>query len=124
MAYLRNLRAPPPWNIEQNAFEDWCFEVELWEKCNTFDKKEKGLVLFGSVPSKDTAGAHERLRLACKNGEIISENDNAVSQILKVLDNIYKRDDLSLTFETWSTFIKLRKKDSDSIALFITMTGR
>ena len=81
-------------------------------------------MLFSSVPSKGTTCAHERLRLACKNGEIILENEDAVSQILKVLENIYKRDDLSLTFETWSTFIKLRKKDTDSMAQFITMTGR
>ena len=105
MADLRNLRAPPTWNIEQNAYEDWRFQVELWEKCSTLDKNEKGFVLFSSIPSKDTTGAHEMLRLACKNGEIILENEDAVSQILKVLDNIYKRDDLSLTFETWSTFI-------------------
>ena len=43
-----------------------------------------------------------------------------LSQISKVLDKIYKRDDLSLTFETWSTFVKLRKKDTDSMAQFIT----
>ena len=87
-------------------------------------QKEKGFVLFSSIPSKDTTGTHERLKLACKNGEIISENEDAVSQILKVLDNICKRDDLSLTFETWSTFIKLRKKDTDSMAQFITNYDR
>ena len=48
-----------------------------------------------------------------------------MSQILKVLDNIYKRDDLSLTFETWSSFIKLRKKDTDSnMSQFITNYDR
>ena len=124
MADLRNLRAPSPWNIEQNAYEDWCFEVELWEKCSTLDKKEKGFVLFSSIPSKDTTGAPERLRLACKSGEIILENEDAVSQIFKVLDKIYKRDDLSLTFETWSTFIKLRKWDTGSMAQFITTYDR
>ena len=98
MADLRNLRAPPPWNIEQNAYEDWCFEVELWEKCSRLDKKEKGFVLFSSIRSKDTTGAHERLRLACKNGEIKLENEDAVSQTLKVLDNIYKRDDFKFDF--------------------------
>ena len=114
MAGLRSLRAPPPWNIEQSAYEDWRFEDELWEKCSTLDKKKKGFVLFSSILSKDTADAHERLRLACKNGEIISENEDVVSQILKVLDKICKKDDLSLTFETWSTFIKFRKKDTDN----------
>ena len=98
MEDLRTLRAPPPWNIEWNAYEDWRFEVEVWEKCSTLDKKENGFVLFSSIPSKDTTGAHERLRLACKNGKIILENEDAVSQILKVLDKIYKRDDLSLNF--------------------------
>ena len=93
-------------------------------KCSILDKKEKGFVLFSSIPSKDTTGAHERFRLASKNGEIILKNEDVVSQILKVLDRIYKRDDLSLTFETWSTFMKLRKKDTDSMAQFITMTGR
>ena len=58
MADLRNLRALPPWNIEQKAYEDWHFEVDLWAKCSTLDKKEKGFVLFSSIPSKDTTGAH------------------------------------------------------------------
>ena len=124
MADLRNLRAPPPWNIEQSACEDWGFEVELWEKCSTLDLKEKGFVLFSLIPSKDTTGVHERLRLACKNGEIKLENEDAISQILKVLNKIYKIDDLSLTFETWSTFIKRRKKDADSMAQFITDSDR
>ena len=51
----------------------------------------KGFVSFSSISSKDTTGAHEKLRLACKNGEIKSENEDTVSQILKVLDKIYKR---------------------------------
>ena len=124
MAYLRNLRAPPPWNIEQTAYEDWRFEVELWEKCTTVDKKEKGFVLFSSNPHKDTTGAHERLRLACKNKEITLESDDAVKQILKVLDKVYKKDDLSLTFETWSAFIRLRKKDTDNMVQYITNYDR
>ena len=37
---------------------------------------------------------------------------------------MYKRDDLSLTFETWSTLIKFRKKDTDSMAQFITNYDR
>ena len=124
MADLRNLRAPPPWNIEQTAYEDWRFQVELWEKCTTVDKKEKGFVLFSSIPHKDTTGAHERLRLACKNKEITLESDDAVKQILKVLDKVYKKDDLSLTFETWSTFIRLRRKDTDNMVQYITNYDR
>ena len=124
MADLRNLRAPPPWNIEQTAYEDWHFEVELWEKCTTVDMKEKGFVLFSSIPHKDTTGAHERLRLACKNKEITLESDDAVKQILKVLDKVYKKDDLSLTFETWSTFIRLRRKDTDNMVQYITNYDR
>ena len=94
---------------------------------NVVQKKEEGFVLFSSIPSKDTTGAHERLRLACKNGKIIlknKEHEDSVSQIFKVLDKIYKRDDLSLTFETWSTVIKLRKKKTDSMAQFITNYDR
>ena len=124
MADLRNLRAPPPWNIEQTAYKDWCFEVELWEKCTTVDKKEKGFVLFSSIPHKDTTGAHERLRLACKNKEITLESDDAVKQILKVLDKVYKKDDLSLTFETLSTFIRLRRKDTDNMVKYFTNYDR
>ena len=29
MADLRNLRARPPWNFKQNAYEDWRFEVDV-----------------------------------------------------------------------------------------------
>ena len=53
MADLRNLRAPPPWNIEQNAYKDWCFEVELWGKCSTLNKKGKGFVLFSTIFRRD-----------------------------------------------------------------------
>ena len=55
MADLRNLRPPPPWNIEQNSYENYDCE---------------GFVLFSSISSKDTTGAQERIRLACKNGDI------------------------------------------------------
>ena len=48
----------------------------------------KYFVFFSSIPTKDTTDAHERFRLACKNGKIVLENEDAVSQILKVLDKI------------------------------------
>ena len=46
-------------------------------------KKEKGFVLFSSIPSKDTTGAHQRLRLACKNEEMKLENEDAVESNFK-----------------------------------------
>ena len=52
------------------------------------------------------------------------ESDDAVKQILKVLGKVYKKDDLSLTFETWSTFIRLRRKDTDNIVQYITNYDR
>ena len=74
------------------------------------------------MPSKETTGAYERLGLACKNGEIRLKNKDVVSQILKLLDNVYKRDNFSLTFESWSTFIKLRKKDTDTVQAIRNIT--
>ena len=41
MADLRNLRAPPPWNIGQNAYEDWHLEAELWENVVHWIRKRK-----------------------------------------------------------------------------------
>ena len=38
--------------------------------CSILYKKEKGFALFSLILNRDITGTHERLTLACKNGEI------------------------------------------------------
>ena len=54
-------------------------------------------------------GVGEKLTVATQNGEIDLFGSQGAEQILQVLDRSFKKDDLSIVCEVWSTFIATQR---------------
>ena len=58
--------------------------------------------------------------LKWRNGEIDPFGSQGEEQILQVLDRFFKKDDLIIVCEVWSTFIHMIRKTFDKMDEFIT----
>ena len=62
----------------------------------------------------------KKVRLAMQNGEInISPRKMPLTKFFGVLDKFYKKDDLSVVCEAWSSYKNLQKKDCDTMEQFL-----
>ena len=114
--------APPTWQPSDIKYEDWSFHVELWIKALDFCKKEKegrGYRLFEKLCDVKEKGVGEKLTVTTQNGEIDLFGSQGAEQILQVLDRSFKKDDLSIVCEVWSTFIHIIREPFDKMDEFI-----
>ena len=77
-------RTPPAWRIDKTRYEDWKFEVQLWQKFTKTEKKQQGFAVYSILPHEKDV--HDQIRLSTQNQEIKIEEDDAVTQIFKILD--------------------------------------
>ena len=103
---------PPIWLPSDIKYEDWRFHVELWIKALDFCKKEnegRGYLFFEKLHDVKEKGVGEKLTVTTQNGEIDLFGSRGAEQILQVLDRSFKKDDLSIACEVWSTSIRMIK---------------
>ena len=97
---------PPPWR-PNTTYQDWKTDVRLWEKFSKIDKCQRGYLVYTCLPTENQA--HEKVRLSIQNDELQIDRDDAVNEILKILDKSYLKDDLCTAYETWSMFKNIEK---------------
>ena len=113
-----NFMTPPVWKIETTSYEDWKFDVDLWKKFTQTEKARQGFALYSTLPNE--SGVNEKIRLAMQNEEIKIDEEDSVDQIFGILDKWYKKDDLSVVCEAWSTYKNLSKKETDTMDQFLS----
>ena len=82
----------------------WNFGLKHWISVRK-KKKGRGYLLFEKLRDVKEKGVGEKLTVATQNGEIDLFVSQGAEQILRVLDRSFKKDDLSIVCEVWSTFI-------------------
>ena len=122
MAERKPIQAPPIWNTRTTSYEDWRFDLQLWNDWTKVDKARRGFLVFRCLPEEK--GVNERVRLAIQTKDIKLDCEDAVAKILTVLDKWFKKDDLSVICETWSAFIIMRKKRSDNMDEYVGLFDR
>ena len=122
MAEREPIQTPPIWNIQTTSYEDWTFDLQLWNDWTKVDKARRGFLVFKCLPEKK--GVNEKVRLAIQAEDIKLDSEDAVAKILTVLDKSFKKDDFSVICETWSAFINMRKKRPDNMDEYIGLFER
>ena len=121
-------RLPPPdWNPETKRYEDWHFQVQLWNRaCDMakLKKSECGYKLYDKLKDISQKNVGEKITLAVQVGEIDVFGDNSVNEILQLLDKSFKSDDLTLMHKSWTSFINLRRSTSESMDSYIDQFER
>ena len=112
-------RLPPPeWNPESKSYEDWRFQVNLWNQaCDMakIKKAERGYKFYDRLKDVTAKNVGEKITIAVQVGEVNIFQDNAVDEIIAMLDKSFKSDDLTLMHRSWSSFINLKREASDSM---------
>ena len=103
------------------SYEDWRFDLQLWNDWTKVDKARRGFLVFRCLPEEK--GVNEKVRFTIQTKDIKLDSEDAVAKILTVLDKWFK-DDLSVICETWSAFINMRKKRSDNMDEYIGLFER
>ena len=87
-------RLPPPeWNPETKRYEDWRFQVQLWNRACEIAKlkvSERGYKLYDKLKDISQKNVGEKITLAVQVGEVDVFGDNSVNEILQVLDKSFK----------------------------------
>ena len=75
-------RLPPPdWNPEFKSYEDWRFQVSLWNQACTLTKvkkAERGYRLYDRLKDITAKNVGEKITIAVQVGKIHIFDDNAV----------------------------------------------
>ena len=113
--YREEKLRPPGWDPERENYNGWRFLVDMWMKaCDRakLPKADRGYALFQkNVGSK--------LVTAAQLGTTYVFSEDAVGQILEVLDQRFKKDQLALKKKARKTFIRLKKEDEEDIDQYI-----
>ena len=121
-------RLPPPdWNPDVKRYEDWRFQVKLWNQACEIAKikiSERGYKLYDKLKDIVSRNVGEKITIAVQVGEIDIFSDSSVNQILATLDKSFKSDDLTLMHKSWSSFINLKRASSESMDSYIDMFER
>ena len=62
MAEREPIQAPLIWNTRTTSYEDWRFDLQLWNDWTKVDKARKGFLVFRCLPEKK--GVNEKVALA------------------------------------------------------------
>ena len=73
------LRGPPIWHSSSLSYDDWKFEVELWNEWTQAPKNRRGRMVMVALPMDDPSGARDKLRLAIQNNEVDINSDDGVT---------------------------------------------
>ena len=97
---MANYKAPPSWS-KCESYEDWLLEIDIWQCFTKEDELKQGLAIFLSLEGK----VHQ----AVENIDpALIKSKDGVKEIIKVLDTLYKRDEVELGFETYDTSEQFR----------------
>lgn len=121
-------RLPPPiWDPELKTYEDWRFQVELWNKaCDRAKVKpdERGYKLYDKLKDVKGKNVGEKISVAVQLGDIDPFASDSVDQIIRALDKSFKKDDLTLMHQSWSEFIRFKRDDGEDINEFLNKYER
>ena len=121
-SYREDKLKPPVWDSSHQNYNDWRFCVELWNQaCDRakIGKADKSYLLFAKLKDIKKDGLGAKLVTAAQLGKIDVFGDNGVEQILQVLDERFKEDQLALKKKAWHAFINTKRETEQEIDDYI-----
>ena len=115
------MKAPPQFISSTKTYAQWVTEVELWSEVTDIAKAKQGTTVALSLPDED-----DLFKLNIRE-RVINEMDltklraeTGVQELLTFLNPIYKQDDLTAAYDSWSDFENLKRTQGMLIEEFIS----
>ena len=103
----------PPVLTNCKSYDDWVKLVGLWKEYTSLEKSKQALAIVLSLEDKAQEAALEISRDDLKK-------DDGVDLVIKRLDKIFKKDELSQKFSFLESFESYRRPESTSIRDFVS----
>ena len=108
----------PKFDAKTKRYERYIQEVEAWCSVNTgIEEKQKAVVLALSLPDTDESGVKDKLFNDISLADLSKED--GVKVFIEFMDGLFKKDDLSETYERYVQFDRFQKIASQNIDEFI-----
>lgn len=98
---------PPEFNSSGKPYERYIEEVKAWELVTDLHKDKKGLALALSLPEHDPSGIRDKVFNEVKLENI--KGENGVKTLITFMDKLFKKDDLSDTYEKYTLFNRYQR---------------
>lgn len=106
------LKAPPPFNPEEEAYEAWKSELEMWEVYSELELKKRGAAVYLSLKGKAKEAVRD-MKAATLNV------DNGLALVKARLDGVFLKDVNTRAFLAFQKFYEYRRASGDSYETFI-----
>ena len=106
------LKSPPPFNPEEDTYEAWKQELEMWEVYTELDLKKRGAAVFLSLKGKAKEAVRD-MKAATLNV------DAGLDMVKKKLDEVFLKDVNTRAFIAFQKFYQYRRASGDNYETFI-----
>ena len=108
---------PPVFNSTTKPYDRHIEELKAWCIVTDLYKAKQGLAVALSLPENDASGVRDKVFNDIKLQYL--NKDTGVELLIKYLDSLFKRDELSEVYERYAKFDRYEKKDRDKMEDFI-----
>jgi transposase InsO family protein len=110
-------KTPPAFNSGTKPYSRWVEEVKAWKSLTDLDKKKQGLAIALSLEETDPSGIRDKVFSDLEIAKL--ETDDGVAELLKFMDKIFKKDDLSEAYEVYTDFDRFRRDEKMTMDMYV-----
>ena len=109
---MSKLKAPPVFNADEDSYEDFKRELEIWDSFTELEKKKRGPAVYLSLQKK----TKQALR-GLKTAELSA--DDGLLKIIDKLDEVYLADSSTRAYTAFQRFYNCKREEGETFEAFI-----
>ena len=113
---MASYKTPPEFG-ERKPYSRWVDEVRAWEALTDLEVKKRGLALALSLPEEHSNNIRDKVFSEVPIEDLNKED--GVKTLLRFMDNIFKKDELSEAYEVYADFDRYKRTEEISIEMYV-----
>ncbi|KAG1704025.1 Retrovirus-related Pol polyprotein [Nymphon striatum] len=111
-----NYKVPPVFTA-QKPYSRWIDEIKAWKALTDLDKKKMGVAIALSLPEEGLSSIRDKVFSDLSLDELNS--DDGVDKLIEFMDKIFKKDELSEAYESYTEFDRFRRSKVGSMEDYV-----
>ena len=107
----------PPVFSEAKPYARWIEEVKAWQEVTALAKEKHGLAIALTLPEQGAKSIRDKVFSEVSIDEL--KKDTGVATLIKFMDNVFKKDELSAAYEAYTVFDRYRKPTETTMEEFV-----
>ena len=114
---MSGYKSPPVFNSKEKPYDRYVEELKAWCFVTELDKKKQGVAVALSLPENDPSGIRDKVFNELKLENL--SQDDGIDTLIKYLDKLFKRDELSEVYERYTVFDRYERESNQKVDDFI-----